>query len=346
MVTVRTLLVGLGNLGRRFCDILVAKERLLREEYGVSVLLVGASDSRGSAYSPDGLDPALLSRIKLDGGSVGDYPGFGRPGWSARDLVASVDADLLIEATPVNIDDGARPAIDCIRLALNKGMNVITPNKGPMVLAYRELMNLARRNGVELRFDGTVAGGLPAVSLGRRDLRGAVIYRLEAVPNLVTGFILDRIAEGAGMDSALDEARAAGDLEADPSWDIQGWDAAAKLVILSNAVLGYPATLDDVSVKAIESLAADTNKLREAYGRGMKYRLLASAVMENGGEYRLTVEPVLLPADHPFGRLGSRQMGVLYETDIYGTIVAIIEEKTPLPSAASILRDLLEIYGQ
>ena len=344
MKRVRTVLVGLGNLGRRFCDILVEKDRLLRERYGLGIVLVGAADSRGAAYSPDGLDPALVSAIKLQGKSVAEYPGLGVARWGAEEMLASVQADLLLEATPVNIHNGAKPAIDCIRLALSKEMHVVTPNKGPIVLAYRELVSLARRKGVELRFDGTVAGGLPAINLGRRDLRGATVRRLEAVPNLVTGFILDEIAAGKDWVSALEDARAGGDLEADPSWDVQGWDAAAKLVILANSVLGYPATLDDVSVVGIEGLASSPERIRDAARRGFKYRLLARAILESSGTYTLSVEPERLPPEHPFGRLGPKQMGVLYETDIYGTITAIIDEPTPTPSAASMLRDILDIY--
>ncbi len=345
MRPLRAVLIGLGNLGRRFCDILAEKDAVLRDRYGLELVLVGAADSRGGAYSPEGLDPALLSRLKLDGKSAADYPAFGRRGLRPEDLIATSDARLLLEATPVNIDKGAQPAIDCIRLALEKGMDVVTPNKGPMVLAYRELTDMARRNGVRLLFDGTVAGGLPAINLGRRELRGAVIHRLAAVPNLVTGFLLDAVASGKDWGLALTEAMAEGSLEADPSWDIQGWDAAAKLVILANAVLDYPATLDDVSVTGIEELVSDPAGLREAARRGFRYRLLAEAVEDGAGGYRLSVKPVSLPPEHPFGRLGSKQMAVLYETDIYDTIVAIIEERTPTPSAASMLRDLLEIYA-
>jgi homoserine dehydrogenase len=344
MKTIRTLLIGLGNIGRRFCDILAAKDDLLRRKYGLDIVLVGAADSRGGAYSPDGLSPALLSSLKLEGKSAADYPGFGKRGWSPEALVSAANADLLLEATPVNIHNGARPAIDCIRQALQKGMNVVTPNKGPMVLAYGELMQLARDNGVALRFDGTVAGGLPAINIGQRDLRGATIHRIEAVPNLVTGFILDQMAEGVSWEQALAEARAEGDLEADPSWDTEGWDAAAKLVILANAVLDYPATLEEVSVEGIRRLAAEPRRIREAAERGLKYRLLAVAEQDSLGGYRLSVLPVLLRPEHPFARLGSKQMAVLYETDIYGTITAIIDERTPIPSAASMLRDILDIY--
>jgi homoserine dehydrogenase len=340
--TVSLVLVGLGNLGRRFCELLMEKDAWLRQRYGLVLRLVGAADSRGAAYDPEnGLDPASLARLKCSGGSVADYPGVGQPYCSALALVEMAEADMLLEASPVNLQQGAEPGLSCIRMALRRGMHVVTPNKGPLVLAYRELHGLAEAHGVALRFDGTVAGGLPALYLGQRDLRGAVIRRLDAVPNLVTGYVMDMLADGIGWEEALAAAREEGVLEADTSWDLDGWDAAAKLVILANAVLGCPARLEDVHRTGIGAL--DRDELLKARQRKCRYRLLATAQRVDQGDYALTVRPVALNEDHPFGRLGRKQMGVLFETDIYGTIVATIDEPDPVPSAATMLRDVLDI---
>ena len=88
---IRYILVGLGNLGRRFCEVIAEKEALLRERYGLELVLVGASDSRGAAYDANGLDPARVAQIKRDGESVGAYPGAGRAGWDALSLVEAAD---------------------------------------------------------------------------------------------------------------------------------------------------------------------------------------------------------------------------------------------------------------
>lgn len=162
---VRILLVGVGNLGRRFCRILVEKSDLVEKRYGLKLILVGIADSKGIATSAEGLDPGLVAEIKEQGGSVTEYPGAGREG-SPLVLIRDIGADLLCESTPVNLHRGGEPGLTHVREALLKGMHVVTPNKGPIVLAYRELMELAREKGVELRFDGTVAGGLPALYLG------------------------------------------------------------------------------------------------------------------------------------------------------------------------------------
>lgn len=342
MREIRFLLIGLGNLGRRFCELLVEKDAWLQERYGLALRLVGAADSRGTAYSPTGLHPALVAQLKREGRSIADYPGAGQPGGSALALVMSAESDLLLEASPVNLSQGAEPGLSCIRTAMRKGMHVSTPNKGPLVIAFRELHELADACGVELRFDGTVAGGLPAINLGQRELRGASVECLEAVPNLVTGYVMDLLSEGVTWDAALERARNEGVLEADASWDLEGWDAAAKLVILVNAVLGYPARLEDVERTGLA--AVSVAELQAAREQGARYRLLAKAERVDGG-VRLSVQPVALTLDHPLGNLGRKQMGVVYHTDIFGSITAFIEELTPVPSAASMLRDILDIFA-
>lgn len=342
MRSVRFALVGLGNLGARFCEMLQDKRAQLGERYGLDLCLVAAADSRGAAYSPAGLDLAQVLALKRAGDSIANYPAFGRVGWGAVDLIAEVEADLLLEASPVNLDRNGEPGLSAVRTALQRGMHVVTPNKGPMVLAYQELHQLAADNGVELRFDGTVAGGLPAINLGQRDLRGAEIRLIEAVPNLVTGYVMDQLAAGLEWDTVLDQARDEGVLEADSSWDLDGWDAAAKLVILVNAVLGLPATLSDVARTGISGV--QLSDLKAAKQKGGGYRLLARAEQQEDESYALSVEPSFLSEEHPLGRLGSKGMGVLYETDIYGTLTAIIHEPNPMPSATTMLRDLLDIY--
>jgi homoserine dehydrogenase len=340
--TVRLVLVGLGNLGRRFCDLLVEKGPCIEARYGISLALVGAADSRGVAYQPGGLDPACLSALKIAGGSADDYPEGGRPGQSAAELIAQVEADLLCEASPVNLQMGAEPGLTHVRLGLERGMHVVTANKGPMVLAYQELHELAARRGVKLRFDGTVAGGLPALYIGGRDLRGAAVQRIEAVPNLCTGYVMELLADGLTWEEALEHARAEGVLEADPAFDLDGWDAAAKLVILVNAVMGLPARLEDVERTGISQ--RDGAALRVAREKGNAYKLLASAALRADGGLSLRVAPTTLAPDHFLTGLGRKHMGVVYHTDIYGTIMAAIEEPTPLPSAAAMLRDILDIY--
>ena len=339
---VRLLLIGAGNVGRRLLELFILKEDLLREQVGVELSLVGVADSSGAAISPSGLDLRRVIDLKLQGQGVAAYPGRGQLGVSALEMVQSTEADLLLDATPASMKDG-QPGLSCVKRALGKGMHVVTANKVPLVLAFPRLMEMAGAQGVRLLYDATVAGGLPAVNLGHRDLAAAEIQRLEGILNLTTNYILTRMAQdGLSYEKALSDAQAAGHAEANPTLDVEGWDAANKLVILAHSALGYPATLADVSVEGI--LGVSEEMLADAAVQGKRIKLLATAVREGDG-YRLAVGPTWLEADHPLAQLGPKQMGIVYHTDICGVLSAAIVEETPVPTAAAMLRDLVIIYS-
>ncbi len=339
--TVRLLLIGAGNVGRRVLELLVRKEDLLRDRLGLQLWVVGVADTSGVAICPDGLDPQQIVDLKAGGQGVAAYPRWGQGGISALDMVRAAEADLLLEASPANLRDG-QPGLGCIETALSKGMHVVTANKAPLVLAFPRLLDLARAHGVHLRFDATVAGGLPAVNLGQRDLAAAHIQRLEGILNLTTNYILTRMADdGLSYDEALAHAQAAGHAETDPSLDVEGWDAANKLVILAHSVLGYAATLEDIAVEGITAIT-DT-MLAQAAAEGKRVKLVATAEEREGG-YHLHVRPTWLDAGHPLARLGAKQMGIVYHTDISGVISAAIVEETPVPTASAVLRDIVDIY--
>lgn len=339
--SIRLLLIGVGNVGRRVLELLAQKRALLAERFGLTLVLVGAADSSGAAVQSAGLDPLEVVRLKMAGLGVADYAGAGRPGASALELVETARADMLLAAAPANLQDG-QPGLGCIERALHRSMHVVTADKAPLVLAYPRLQALAQEHGVQLRFSATVGGGLPAINIGRRDLAVTRVERLEGILNLTTNYILTRMAEGQSYAEALAQAQAAGHAEADPRLDVEGWDAASKLVILAHSVLGCPATLADVERVGITHLTGEA--LREAAAAGKRIKPLASAERE-GERYRLRVGPVALPAGHPLAQLGAEQMGIVYHTDINGQIAAAVVEETPLPTAAAMLRDMVEILG-
>jgi homoserine dehydrogenase len=339
---VRFLLIGVGNVGWRFLELLAHKRDTLRDRLGLELILTGAADTSGVAACTTGLDPQQVVQLKTEGQGVAAYPRWGRPGGSALEMVQTAEADLLLEASPANLKDG-QPGLSCIEAALSGGMHVVTANKAPLVLAFPHLLDLARTHDVRLCFDATVAGGLPAVNLGQRDLAAAEIHRLEGILNLTTNYILTRMAQdGLSYDEALAHAQAAGHAEADPSLDVEGWDAANKLVILAHSVLGYAATLADVAVEGITHVTAET--LRQAAAEGKRVKLVATAERD-GDRYRLSVRPTWLDPDHPLAQLGPKQMGIVYYTDISGVISAAIVEETPVPTASAMLRDVIDIYS-
>jgi len=337
---------------------------LLRERYGLAFAVVGAADSSGAAIDPAGLDIEALLAAKRAGSSVATLAGVGRPGTTALDLARTLEADALLEATPVNLRDG-QPGLDVVRAALGRNIACVLANKGPLALAYAELAGMsdlaAREIGdgrsemgespdqpptpnshlPALRFSACVGGAMPSVNVGWRDMLGCRIERVEAVLNGTTQGILRAMEQGGSYDDALAEMQRRGLAETDPTLDVEGWDAANKIVILANAVLRQPTTLADVAVEGITRLTADD--LRAASARGERIVLLCLAERV-GDAYRLSVRPTALPADHPMARMGADEMGIVYHTDIAGKLSMTTSEMDPIPTAAAMLRDTIEIF--
>jgi homoserine dehydrogenase len=338
---IRFTLIGLGNIGRNLLDILAHRQEAIARDYGLRLRLVGAADSSGAALDPAGLDLERLVELKLAKQGAAAYPQAGRPGLSALEMVRSAPAEILVDASPTNLRDG-EPGLSCVRAALAQGQHVVMANKGPLVLAFAELTGAAQAAGVGLAYSGTVAGGLPTVNLGVRDLAGSGVTRVEGIFNGTTNYILTRMAEEQiGYAEALIGAQAAGIAEADPTLDVDGWDAANKLVIIANSVLRRPTTLQDLTVQGIREVTLEDLERAKAQGRVIKPLAVAEW---DGADYRLSVGPVWLEQNHPMARTGMWDMGVVYHTDYMGVISAVIEEEGPVPTSAAVLRDMINLY--
>jgi len=336
-------IIGLGNIGRRLLELIERRHDLLSSRYGLEFHLVEAVDSTGVAVSPTGLDMRAIVDLKLAGQGIANYPEWGLPGMSAMKMLHLRDFDLLVDVSPTNLRSG-EPGLSCIRWTLLQGIPVVAANKGPLVLAYQELMDLARDNRAAFLFGATVAGALPVVNIGMRDLSGCRVERVEGVFNSTTNYILCRMAgEGLSFGDALAEAQEAGIAERDPTLDIDGWDAANKLVIVANSVLNRPTVLSDlVEVQGIRDITRE--ELLQARSEGKAIKLLATAV-RRGDDYELAVRPTPLPSSHPMAGVGLWDMGVIYYTDTMGNIRAIVEEKGALPTAAAVLSDMINVCG-
>ena len=336
-------LIGTGNIGRNLLEILVHRGDHVEADYGLRFVLVGAADTSGAAIDADGLDIATVRDLKFAGRGVSAYPRAGRADATALEMLDAADAELVVDASPTNLRDG-EPGLSCVRASLSRGHHVVLANKGPLVLAFGELSAMARSAGVKLLCSGTVAGGLPTLNIGVRDLAGSGVHRVEGLFNGTTHYILTRMEEeGIPYEQALMGAQEAGIAESDPTLDVDGWDAANKLVIIANAVLRRPTTLEDVSVKGIREITLPD--LRAAHARGQVIKPLAIAERQGEG-YRLTVGPVALDEDHPFAHTRRWHMGVVYYTDYMGVISATIEEKGPVATSAAVLRDMINVYAR
>ena len=334
---IRTVLSGLGNINRSLLKILEMKEEQLKRSFGLEFTIVGVADSSGSAASSSGFDAGDLRAFKEQGGRIADLPEGTSD--SIQDLVGKIEADLILEASPVDRETG-HPGLQVTRAALRRGMYVVLANKAPLVLDYAGVHALAKDNGVELAFSATVCGSLPVINIGRRDLVVAEIESLRGILNSTSNFVLGEMEQGRNYDEAIVEAQKRGIAEADPSLDVEGWDTANKLVIIANAVLGVPTGLQDLKVKGITEVTP--GDLSEARERGKTIKLLARA-RRSGDGYDLEVGPCEVNRDEFLGRCFSWQMGVEIQSDIYGCSYHKNSDREPLPTAAAMLRDAVNL---
>ncbi|MCC6455454.1 MAG: homoserine dehydrogenase [Caldilineaceae bacterium] len=337
--TIDTFLVGLGNVNRNFLRILEMKGERLAAEYGLAFRIVAIADSSGVAVNATGFDPAMTRRAKEAGTPVRVMAGF-QPGVTPAELAATLDCDLVLEASPVNLDHG-EPGLSVTRNALQRGIPVVLANKAPLVLAFAELSDLAQSRGAGLAYSATVCGALPVINIGQRDLIAADILHLRGIFNSTSNFVLSEMAAGRDYATALAEAQRRGIAEADPTLDVEGWDTANKLIIIANSFMGIRATLADVTVEGMTHLTP--LDLQAAAQRGEMIKLMAKAEALPDGGYQLSVGPTSLPAADFLARCDGWEMGIEVRSDLYGLMYHKIWEREPLPTAAAMLRDAVNL---
>ncbi|RLF15618.1 MAG: homoserine dehydrogenase [Thermoprotei archaeon] len=325
----KAIIVGFGFIGRSFAKAIREKLDTIRS-LDPGFKLVGVADIEGYLLDPNGLDVDRLSLITR----VSEYPGRLYEG-NALELIEKSEADILVEATPTNVVDG-QPGLSHIEKALSLGMHVVTSNKGPLVVAYRKLTELAKSKGVRLLFEATVAGAIPVFSLVKRCLRGDRIRRIYGILNGTTNYILSRMYfDDVSFEIALKEAQERGLAERDPSYDVEGIDAACKVVILANELMGMDVKLSEVKRVGITRINREAIKLAKKAGYAIK--LIAYV-----GD-RLEVTPRLVPLNHPICVHGTLN-ALHFETDLARELT-LIGPGAGKETVSAMMNDLLSILG-
>ncbi|MDR7276251.1 homoserine dehydrogenase [Catenuloplanes atrovinosus] len=328
--TVRLVVSGLGAIGGSLLRLIADRD------HGVDLRVVAAVDSSGAIVDDGGIDPARLAAHKAAGGRAVDLPGVTVAGTTVGDVLATgVRADLLVEAGPGDLETGGA-GLAAVRVARAAGIPVVLAAKAPLVLAWDELTG----PGPAVAYSACTGGALPTVTLLRATLTSARALRVEAALNGTSAYVLRLVEDGLDLATAVERAQRLGIAEPDPSWDLDGWDAACKLVLIANATLGARARLGDVDVRGVSGVTRD--ELLRARANGHRIVPLATAVPEADG-WRLAVGPAELPDAHPLARMDPEEMGIVVHTDIAGRLAATTHEPDAIPSAAAVLRDILTL---
>jgi len=338
MKRVGLALVGLGNVGRRFLRLLIEHDDTLREKYGLAFSVYCVVDSSGVAVSDDGFDLAHLLEHKGCGLKLRELRGFDE-GLTLAVALDSVQCDILLEASPVDLNTG-NPGLSNCRIALDHGLHLVLANKAPLALAQAELDRLAADTDVGILYSATFCGGLPVLNIVRRDMVCGKILSFRGIFNATSNFILEEMLKGRRYADALRETQERGIAEADPSIDVGGWDTAAKLVIAANSIADAMITLADVSVSGIEDVQLD--RLQQCRREGTVLKLVATAERIDA-EWRFQVKPRPVPIASFLGSCSGWEMAIEIESDIYGKSFHKLWEREPVPTAASMLRDAVHL---
>lgn len=332
----RICILGFGSVGKGVAKVLSMKKEEVKEKYGVDLKISAVTDTSGAAISKEGLDTNLLLKVKEETGKVSNYPEYGLTGISNLEVLDKADYDCLVEVTPTDIENG-EPAKTHILKAFSDKKDVVTSNKGPLALSFKELASAAHDNGVQFKFEASVGGAMPIINFAHETLSGNEIDSVLGILNGTTNYILSRMAkEGSSYEQILKESQELGIAETNPAQDVEGLDAACKVVILANSLMNMDVSLKDVEITGISKITPEAISLAQKEGYLIK---LIGEVSPDA----LEVAPRLVKEGSPFAVEGTLNVATL-KTDLADDVTVVGKGAGSIETASAILSDILSIY--
>jgi homoserine dehydrogenase len=325
--------LGYGNVNRTLIDLLASKSAELREFHGIEYRITGIA-SRRLGWIADTAGIALAGAVSPNATAYGQS--------NVRDWLRAANADVLFEATSLNVADG-QPAIDHLRAALELGAHAITANKGPVVFACNELQALAAQQKKQFLFESTVMDGVPIFALFRQALPVIHIKSFRGILNSTTNVILTGMEDGLSFEQSLKKAQQIGVAETDSSADIEGWDATVKVTALVNVLMSVRLRPTDVHRQGIQNLSPEA--VRKARASGQPYKLVCQAHRTESGVVA-TVAPEQLPLTDPLALVAGTSSIIQFETDIFPKLTITEDNPGLYATAYGMLADFVRAVSE
>ena len=334
-------LIGFGTVGQGLCEILLSKEDYLKSKYGFEASIVAISDvMKGAVYSADGLNIQQCMDLAQGNKYLTEYDGGCEKGWDSLRTIKETNADIICELAFTDVKIG-EPAITHCKTAFESGKHIVTSNKGPAALQYAALKKLAEQNNVEFMIEGTVMSGTPVINLANGPLAGCEITAIKGILNGTTNYMLSEMENGMTYDNVLKKAQELGYAEADPTGDVEGFDAMAKVIILSNVLMNNPISADDVDREGITKITPEM--IDDAKNENARWKLI-STIERNGNQVKASVKPEKLPLTHPLASVMGAANALTFTTDLLGDVTIIGAGAGKIETGYSILTDILDIH--
>ncbi|MBZ5595069.1 MAG: homoserine dehydrogenase [Acidobacteriia bacterium] len=312
-------LIGYGNVGRA----LAALIRRKKSEFPFKILGIHTA-RHGTAVDPRGL---------------ARDPRFGPAAASVEAFLDAAHAEIAVELTTLNPVTG-QPAIDHMRAAFARGMHVVTANKGPIAHAYADLHDEAVRRNLLLRFEATVMDGAPVFNQVRNNLPGVKVLGFTGVLNSTSKIVIEAMEQGGTFEEGLDAARRMGIAEADASFDVEGWDSAAKTAALANVLMDARTNPQAIPTRGITRLGPD--RVRELNRAGKTVRLVSRARRTDRG-LSLRVRAEVLDKTDILACVHGTSNLLLLHTDLMGTVGTVSVSPGVEQTAYGVFIDLVEV---
>ncbi len=340
MRTLKIAMLGFGNAGRAFAKILEEKREEIRKRCQCDpVVTVITTKSRGSLVSKNGGLDLRQAWTELE--TLGHFDE-ASPEYSeltSMEAVETADYDVVLELTPLEIFSG-EPAATHLRKAMERGKHAITANKGPIAWAFHELSTLAERQGVCFFYETTVMDGTPIFNLVEETLPLCRVTEVNGILNTTTNFILEELAKGVEYDQVIAEGKRRGFVEADPSMDVDGWDAAAKTTALLNVLMNAQMTPDQIGRTGIAGIGRA--EIEAAASRGKVIKLMCHGGIE-AGEVVGTVKPVEVDKGSFWASVDGTTSVVQISTDLMGTLSVVEHNPEIEQTGYGVFSDLLRL---
>lgn len=326
-------IAGYGTVGKALISILKTKKEYIAEKFGLEFSIVALYEYDGMLRAQNGFDLEAFTP-ELDIRSLPEW----QPGTMAADEIDQQEYDIFVDMTPTNITT-AEPAFTHFKKALASGKDVVTSNKGPLMLYFSDVMALADQHGKHVMYEATVGSAIPCIHEAQSGMNGNKVLRIEAILNGTSNYILTRMAtEKMEFQLALKEAQERGYAETDPELDIGGHDAAGKLVILANTAMGLDKTIHDVKIEGIEHITLDAINMAEKEGFVIKHLGVAD---EQGN---LEVRPKLVLKNSPMGAaITGTHNAFKFVTELAKDIIITGRGAGGIEAAAALMSDLINV---
>ena len=317
----RIALIGYGHVGRAFAHLLKTQ----RERHPFRIVAIHTA-RHGTAHNDAGLPPD---------------PQFGPPAASVDEFLDRAECEIVVEITTLNPATG-EPALSHIRSAFGRGRHVVTANKGPIAHAYAALRDQAKQAGLEFRFESTVMDGGPVFNMVRKNLPGVRVLGFTGILNSTSKIVIEAMREGKSMQDGIQQARRLGITEADASYDIDGWDAAAKTALLANVLMDARLTPQDVDRRGISRLTPE--RMLELKKAGKTVSLVSRARTGSSGVRTRVRAEVVNESDLLAAMEGTSNL-LLIHTDLMGTVGTLVIKAGVQQTAYGLFSDAVDIAG-